>query len=80
MHDDRTGSLLDAVALSVNDRIDYHLKHHSIRCKSKVHFDTIVLKLNSIWWYCTKTDVHNCMSAILTNLVLIALFYGQGAP
>ena len=48
MHDDRTGSLLDAVALSVNDRIDYHLKHHSIRCKSRVHFDTIVLKLNSI--------------------------------
>ena len=43
MHDDRTGSLLDAVSLSVNDRVDCHLKHHSICCKNNVHFDTIVL-------------------------------------
>ena len=35
VHDDR--SLLGAVSLSVNDRVDSNLKHHSIRCKSKVH-------------------------------------------
>ena len=26
------------------------------------------------------TDVHRCMSVILTNLVLFTLFYGHGAP
>ena len=48
MHDVHTDSLLDAVSLSVYDRVDcnvciydYHLKHHSILCKSKVEFDTI---------------------------------------
>ena len=35
VHDDR--SLLDTVSLSENNRVDSHLKHHSIRCKSKVH-------------------------------------------
>ena len=63
MHDDRTGSLLDAVSLSVNDRIYCHLKHHSIRCKSKVHFDTIVLKLNS-----SKTST--CCSNVRITLLL----------
>ena len=46
MHDDRTGSLLDAVSLthcpvSVNDRVDCKCDN-SIRWKSNVHFDAIV--------------------------------------
>ena len=40
-HDDRTGSLFDAVSLSVNDRVDCNFKHHSIRCKIKVEKETI---------------------------------------
>ena len=57
MHDDRTGSLLEAVSLSVNDRVDCHLKHHSTRCKSKVHFDTIVLNSSKTSSCCSNYNV-----------------------
>ena len=52
MHDDRIGSLLDAVSLSVNDLDNYNVCMtiiwstivHSIRgkCRPTVPFDTIV--------------------------------------
>ena len=66
-HYDLFGSLLDAVSLSVNDRVDSNLKHHSIRCKSKVHFDTIVLKLNS-----SNTSIccYNVRSTLLLPMTL----------
>ena len=56
---------VDAVSLSVsvNDRVDSHLKHHSIRCKCKVHFDTIVLKLNS-------SQTSTCCSNVGITLLL----------
>ena len=59
MHDDRTSSLLDAmsVSLSVNNRVDCHLKHHSIRCKSKVHFDTIVLNSSKTSSCCSNVRI-----------------------
>ena len=57
MHDDRTSSLLEAVSLSVNDRVDCPLKHYSIRCKSKVHFDTIVLNSSKTSSCCSTSNV-----------------------
>ena len=57
VHDYR--SLLDAVALSVNDRVDSHLKHHSIRCKSKVHG--------------THLNIHSCTTVRSTLLLRMAL-------
>ena len=57
MHDDRTGSLLDAVSLSVNDPVDCHLKHHSIHCKSKVHFDTNVLNSSKTSTCCSNVRI-----------------------
>ena len=67
MHDDRTGSLLDAgsLSVSVNDRVDCHLKHHSIRCKSKVHFDTIVLNSSK-----TSTCCSNVRITLLLHMAL----------
>ena len=59
VHDDR--SLLDAVSLSVNDRVDSHLKLHSIRCKSKFHFDTIVLN---------SSETFTCYSTVIITLLL----------
>ena len=52
VHDDR--SLLDAVSLSVNDRVDSHLKHHSIRCKSKVHGTPLK---HPLLYYCEKYSI-----------------------
>ena len=53
----RIGSLLDAVSLSVNGRIDCHLKHNSIRCKSNVHFDTIVLNSSKTSTWCSNVII-----------------------
>ena len=53
------------VTVSVDDRIDCHMKHHSILCNSKVHFDTIVLDSS-------KTST-GCSNVIITILLPMAL-------
>ena len=67
VHDDCTSSRLDAVSklsLSVSDRVVCLLNHHSIHCKSKVHLNTIVLKLNS---FKTSTCCSNVRITLLLN-------------
>ena len=49
------------VTVSVNDRIDCHLKHHYIRCKSKVHVDTIGLD---------SSTTSTCCSNVIISLLL----------
>ena len=69
MHDDRTGSLLDAVSLSLNDRVDCHLKHHCIRCKSKVHFDTLVLDSSKTSTCCSNVRITQLLPMALKRNV-----------
>ena len=61
MHDDHSHWQPDwcnvTVAVSVNDRIDCHLKHHSFRCKSKVHFYTIVLNSSKTSTCCSNVRI-----------------------